>query len=95
MSGAEQLTITLPEEVAATVHRAVAGGGYASSSDVVREALAEWAAKRAEQAAAFASLKADIAVGLADIEAGRVVDFDIERIIEAGRRRSAGRSASG
>ena len=39
MAEIERLTITLPSEMAAIVKGAVKGGDYASSSEVVREAL--------------------------------------------------------
>ena len=43
----ERLTITLPAEMATLVRSAVGGGDYASSSEVVREALREWKMRRA------------------------------------------------
>ncbi len=42
----ERLTITLPSEMAAVIKGAVEGGDYASSSEVVREALRDWKMKR-------------------------------------------------
>jgi antitoxin ParD1/3/4 len=39
------------------------------------------------------ALKADIDRGLADVAAGRVRAFDVERILERGRKRSANRSS--
>jgi antitoxin ParD1/3/4 len=50
MSGIERMTITMPAEMAATLRQTVAGGEYASTSEVVREALRDWTRKRqAEQ----------------------------------------------
>jgi antitoxin ParD1/3/4 len=46
MAGIKRLTITLPTEMALLVKRAVEGGGYASASEVIREALREWKLKR-------------------------------------------------
>ncbi len=46
MSTIERMTITLPAEMAATLRQTVAGGEYASASEVVREALREWARHR-------------------------------------------------
>ena len=60
MAEIERLTITLPSDMAAIVKGAVAGGGYASSSEVVREALRDWKMKHALQLQELASLKADI-----------------------------------
>ena len=86
MADIERLTITLPSEMAAVVKGAVEGGDYASSSEVVREALRDWKLKRALQLQELAALKADIDQGLADVAAGRVQDFDAGRIIERGRK---------
>jgi len=43
----------------------------------------------------FASLKADIDAGLADVVAGRLVEFDREKIIERGRKLLTARSPTG
>jgi antitoxin ParD1/3/4 len=92
MAEIERLTITLPAEMAAIVKGAVEEGDYASNSEVVREALRDWKMKRVLQLQELASLKADIDVGLADVAAGRVADFDPDRIIERGRKLLASRS---
>jgi antitoxin ParD1/3/4 len=94
MAEIERLTITLPSEMAAVVKGAVAGGDYASSSEVVREALRDWKVKRALQLQELVALKADIDKGLSDEAAGRVKDFDAGRIIERGRKLLARRSPS-
>ena len=94
MSDIERLTITLPAPMAADVKSAVEVGDYASTSEVVREALRDWRAKRALQLQELAALKADIDKGLADVAAGRVRDFDAGRIIERGRKLLDSRSLS-
>jgi antitoxin ParD1/3/4 len=94
MAQIERLTITLPSEMAAIVKGAVEGGDYASSSEVVREALRDWKMKRAVQVQELAALKADIDKGLADLAEGRVKDFNADRIIERGRKLLASRSPS-
>jgi antitoxin ParD1/3/4 len=94
MADIERLTITLPHDMAAAVKRAVAGGDYASTSEVVREALRDWKTKRALQLQELTALKADIDKGLADVAAGRVKDFDADRIVERGRKLLANRSHS-
>ncbi len=94
MADIERLTITLPVEMAAVVKSAVDTGDYASSSEVVRAALRDWKLKRALQLEELATLKADIDLGLADVSAGRVQDFDMDRIIQRGRRLLASRSSS-
>ncbi len=94
MAEIERMTITLPSDMAAVVKGAVQGGEYASSSEVVREALRDWKTKRALQLQELAALKADIERGLADLAEGRVKDFDAARIVERGRTLLAGRSPS-
>jgi antitoxin ParD1/3/4 len=94
MSEIERLTITLPTDMAAVVRHAVAGGDYASTSEVVREALRDWKMKRALQLQELAALKGDIDKGLADVAAGRVKEFDTDAIIARGRKLLASRSTS-
>jgi antitoxin ParD1/3/4 len=94
MADIERMTITMPTEMAAIVKSAVDTGDYASSSEVVRAALRDWKLKRSLQLEELAMLKADINMGLADIAAGRVHDFDVDRIMERGRKLLASRSSS-
>jgi antitoxin ParD1/3/4 len=61
---------------------------------VVRAALRDWKLKRALQIEELAALKTDIDKGLADVAAGRVKDFDADRIIDRGRKLLADRSPS-
>lgn len=46
MTTAEKISIALPLEMVAFVRGAVATGEYASSSEVVRDALRDWTHKR-------------------------------------------------
>ncbi|WP_036296977.1 ribbon-helix-helix protein, CopG family [Methylosinus sp. PW1] len=94
MSDIERLTITLPADMAAIVKSAVEAGDYASTSEVVREAIRDWKMKRALQLQELAALKQDIDKGLADVAAGRVREFDAEAIIARGRKLLADRSKS-
>ena len=87
MSTIERITVTLTAEMAEVVRAAVTAGEYASSSEIVREALRDWRHKRAWQQHELAVLKDDIQRGLDDLDAGRVKDFDPERIIEQGTQR--------
>ena len=85
-SGSSQLNITLQPDMAGLVKGAVETGDYASASDVVREALRDWGAKRALK---LENLRADIDKGLADLAHGRLREFDSGRIISRGRGLSA------
>lgn len=42
----EKLSIALPREMAAVIRQAVEAGDYASSSEVIRDALREWNSQR-------------------------------------------------
>lgn len=72
-------------------------GEYASSSEIIREALRDWRHKRALQERELGELRAQVQEGLADTAAGPVRDFDAERIGSdcqnsgTGCRRSSGR----
>jgi antitoxin ParD1/3/4 len=46
MTTAEKISIALPPEMVAIVRNAVATGEYASSSEVIRDALRDWTYKR-------------------------------------------------
>lgn len=93
-SNIERLTITLTSEMAYAVREAVHSGSYASSSEIIREALRDWRHKRMMQERQLGELRADVQAGIDDIEMGRVQDFDAERIIEKGRQKRSARSSS-
>lgn len=46
MPGTEKMSITLTPELAAMINDAVATGNYASTSEVIREALRDWRRKQ-------------------------------------------------
>lgn len=94
VSTIERLIVTMPSDMAALIKEAVAGGDYASTSEVVREAVRDWKNKRALQLHEFATLKADLDKGLADLAAGKTTEFDPAKIIERGRKLLAARSLS-
>lgn len=89
MSSIERITITLTAEMAEAVRGAVAAGDYASSSEIVREALRDWRRKRTLQQQELETLRADVRQAEDDIAAGRVRDFDPDRIIKQGEARLA------
>jgi len=90
----ERLTVTMPADMVTTIKDAVAQGGYASTSEVIREAMRDWKAKRAQQLQSLESLRADIEKGLSQLEAGQTKDFEPARIIARGRKLLASRSPS-
>ena len=94
MSAIERLTITLPADMAGMVKGAVEGGDYASTSEVIRDALRDWKLKRELRLRQFAELKAEIDIGMKALAEGRVVEWDKERISAQGRKLLADRLKS-
>lgn len=61
MQNVERFSITLPTEMARLVRRKVEEGGYASNSEVVREALRAWSTQEQLRAERLAAIRAKIA----------------------------------
>lgn len=57
MTTAEKISIALPPEMVAIVRGAVATGEYASSSEVIRDALRDWAYKRSARQQGITELR--------------------------------------
>ena len=87
MATVEKISIALPRDMAALLRDAVATGEYASSSEVIRDALRDWKYKRALRQQAIEELRAAVMEGL-NSDPG--ANLDIETIIaRAKTRRSA------
>ena len=61
---AERMTITMPAEMAETLRQTVETGEYASTSEVVREALRDWTRARDAERRELDELRAAIRAGL-------------------------------
>ena len=61
---AERVTITMPAEMAETLRQTVEAGEYASTSEVVREALRDWTRARDAERRELDELRAAIRAGL-------------------------------
>jgi antitoxin ParD1/3/4 len=85
----EKLTIALTPEMRAMVDAAVEGGDYASTSEVIREALRDWREKRERKQKAIEELRRMVEEGLAS---GPARERDIKDIIAEARRRRANNS---
>ena len=68
--------IVLSDSQAKFVEQVVASGHYQNASEVLREGLRLVQARQQEQTAKLEALRAAVAVGAADIEAGRYTDFN-------------------
>lgn len=67
--------VVLTDGQAKFIEQMVASGQYQNASEVMREGLRLVQAREAEQAARLAALREAVAVGIADIEAGRYTEF--------------------
>lgn len=63
MSKLERITVTLPEQMAARMREWVESGDYATTSEIVREALRGWAEKQDRREALRERLRQAIAEG--------------------------------
>ena len=60
----ERITVTMPHEMTADIKAAIATGEYASTSEVVRDALRQWQRSRREIAWSHQQLCAEIQKGI-------------------------------
>ena len=82
---AMSLNVSLPVELENRVRERVASGMYGSASEVICEALRLFEAYRDAQSSSFVALRADLALGLADANAGHVGPIDVAEIKARGR----------
>lgn len=88
------MNVSLPPDLESRVRQHVASGLYSSASEVIGEALRLFETYQGVQSAQLASLKADIAQGVADVDAGFVRELDKNDISRRGRQILAARAAS-
>jgi antitoxin ParD1/3/4 len=68
------MNVSLTPQAEAFIEELLAKGTYASASEVVRAGLRALQERIAEHEAKLDALRHEISIGMADIEAGRVVD---------------------
>lgn len=86
MPTVEKLSIALTQEMAREIRMAVKNGEYASSSEVIREALRDWHRKRAFQDQEIEELRSLWREG---VKSGNGRYGSMEEIKQAARKRSA------
>lgn len=64
MGKLERITVTMPAEMAARLRAAVESGAYATTSEVVREALRDWDEEQERRELALQDLRAQVRAGL-------------------------------
>ena len=76
MDTTERLVIDLPKELVEKLREHVASGEFASESDLVTALLRGWYGSDDSDDRSVEEIRAFVAEGLADAEAGRLVDAD-------------------
>lgn len=92
MSQVEKLSIALTPEFAAEVRSAVASGDYASTSEVIRDALRAWRQLRRSRVAAIEELQRLWREGIED---GGAAPLDVEALKRQARGRLEARPKTG
>jgi antitoxin ParD1/3/4 len=94
MAKRTSMNVSLTGPLARFVNRQVRSGRYQTASEVVREGLRMLEERQKDRAAALAAVKRKIAVGLKQLDEGRVLDGQavFERAVARlrGSRRKAG-----
>jgi antitoxin ParD1/3/4 len=80
MTSVEKISIALPPEMASLVRQAVAAGEYASSSEVIREALRDWTQKRSLRQQGVEELRRVWQQALEDRSPGVAPDEVLDRL---------------
>jgi antitoxin ParD1/3/4 len=80
MSTVEKISIALPPEMVAVVRSAVDTGEYASSSEVVRDALRDWTQKRSLRQQGIEELRQVWQQAIKDKTPGVPVDEVLDRL---------------
>lgn len=87
MGKLERITVTMPEEMASKLRAAVEAGEYATTSEVVREALRDWSEYQDRRQAAVERLKQMVA------EADEGPSYPAEQVLAEIRQYVAERAA--
>ena len=76
------INVSLPGDMVDFVESEVSSGGYASSSEVVREALRLLRHEKAQETEKLAVLRREIRLGMDAVEAGKFSDKSVGEILE-------------
>lgn len=93
MPGIEKISIALPAEMLTQVHDAVDAGEYASTSEVMRDALREWTLRRATKKQGIAELRKLWAEAVKEKQPGVSADAVLDRLerkyaVKTGKKRA-------
>jgi antitoxin ParD1/3/4 len=81
MAKLERITVTMPEEMAAKMRAAVESGEYATTSEIVREALRDWEEYQERRQAKLAWLRVEIEKGM--VGEGRPMEDVFDDLIKS------------
>ena len=84
MASIEKISVALPTDMLELVRKAVKAGDYATTSEVIREALREWKARRETRDEAITELRRLWREGM---DTGGWRPFDTDEVRREGRRR--------
>jgi antitoxin ParD1/3/4 len=84
MADVAKVSVALTPELHELVQDAVSAGDYASTSEVIRDALRDWKSRREERETAIRELRRLWDEGIAS---GPAAPLDVEAIKREGRRR--------
>ena len=76
------MPVSIAPDVEELLRQQTETGPYASTDDVLRAALRLLRERDADHQRRLEELRAEIAIGLADIEQGNVAEWDVEALIE-------------
>ena len=76
MGTVERVVVDLPADLAAAVRDAVKTGAFSSESEVIEAVLRAWHGEEGVVEPDIETLRAFVAEGIADADAGRFVDAD-------------------
>jgi antitoxin ParD1/3/4 len=74
MSKTERLAVDLPSHLLASLRESVRSGAFASESEAVEVLLRGWYGDEGTEEPDINTLRAFVSEGVADVEAGRIVD---------------------
>jgi antitoxin ParD1/3/4 len=87
MSKLERITVTMPVEMVAKMRASVDSGEYATTSEIVREALRDWCDYQERQQAKLEWLRAEIAKGM--VGEGRPMDEVFDDLLKKLQKKKA------
>jgi antitoxin ParD1/3/4 len=83
MATIEKISVALPKDMLELVKKAVESGDYATTSEVIREALREWKGRRQTREESLAEIRRLVQEGL---DSGEWHPLDTEETKREGRR---------